>query len=49
MFESVRCDECGASNFTYSTEWKDTKWLWKKICKSCDEVLEKDFLEVKNF
>ncbi len=47
MFESERCEECGGSNYTYSTEWKKDHWIWKKICKSCEAVVEKEEVDWK--
>ena len=38
--KSERCKACRGTNFTFSTEMKGNKWVWKKICKSCGEMLE---------
>jgi len=44
--ENGRCVDCRSRSITYSTEKKDDHWVWKKVCASCDNELEKGILEV---
>jgi len=38
--ERERCKSCGSTNFIFSTELEGNKWVWKRICKNCGELLE---------
>jgi len=44
--EYGKCRNCGSRSTTYSTEQKGEDWVWKKVCASCDNELEKGILEV---
>ncbi len=38
--EKEKCKKCGSRSVTYSTEQKDGSWIWKRLCASCNNVLE---------
>ena len=42
--ENGKCKKCGSRKITYSTEQKTDDWVWKKMCESCNNVLEKQIL-----
>ncbi len=43
--KSERCKICRSTKYISSTEMKNGKWIWKKICKGCGEVLEERALK----
>jgi len=44
--ENGKCRNCGSRKITYSTEQKTGNWVWKKMCESCNNVLEKQTLQL---
>ena len=44
--ETGKCNNCGSRGTTFSTEQKNENWICKKICSSCNNVLEKEILEL---
>lgn len=42
--EHGKCRNCGSRKITYSTEQKTDDWVWKKLCESCNNELEKQIL-----
>ena len=44
--EYGKCKNCGSRKITYSTEHKGDDWIWKKLCADCNNVLEKQILEL---
>ena len=44
--EYGKCMSCGSRSTTFSTEKKDNDWVCKKLCASCNNVLEKEILEL---
>jgi len=38
--EQEKCQFCGKSRFTQSTEQKDNVWVSKKICEFCGRVVK---------
>jgi len=42
--EYGKCLNCGSRSTTYSTEQKGDDWIWKKLCSSCNNLLEKQIL-----
>lgn len=39
--EHGKCKNCGSRSKMYSTEQKGDEWIWKRVCGSCNNVLEK--------
>ena len=44
--ENGKCRECGSRGITYSTEKNGDGWIWKKVCSSCRNELEKQTLKL---
>jgi len=44
--EYGKCRNCGSRSITYSTEQKDDEWIWKKLCASCNNEIEKQILDL---
>ncbi len=44
--EYGKCKNCGSRSITYSTVQRSDHWIWKKLCASCNNELEKQILEL---
>jgi hypothetical protein len=40
MDDNGRCINCGERHLICTTELKDNKWIWKKICSFCSDIKE---------
>ena len=45
MVEKQKCEFCGKSSFSYSTEQEGNSWVWEKICENCGKTVEKQTLK----
>jgi len=44
--EYGKCKNCGKRGITYTTEKKSDDWVWKKICSTCSNEIERQILDI---